>query len=390
MQRYVTTSDPRLFYTPMLEHFLAYDVPIREFFYPYGPLLIPSILPFYLLLGHSLAGISLFAILAEAVALGFFLKSTSLLEQRGEITHWWVREALAVYLLNPATLYWTVFQGYHSIAQTAYSMVALYCLLCGRHTIGYAVGLYGVSGAKFLAVLDWPALLTVCRPRFAKLLWGAIPLLMTYVIFQVVTGDILFPLHYHIGYRSEGNIWYLLTVFGDLSNFYSVFPGKLLPIFLFNILFLLGFVQWLRYLRMGFTSFAFQAAMGMTTFTISLFFLFSFYTGDYYIPMLMLPASLVVTCPALPCRRAVWSLLLISGFCIAGDAMWMSLGQPRVLIDAVVSDSVRERWLASLLTASILVRIACFVMLAQWGLRIATMKLCLSPTRLSAVASPKR
>ncbi len=33
-QRYVTSSDPRLFYTPMLRHFLAGDTPIRDFFYP--------------------------------------------------------------------------------------------------------------------------------------------------------------------------------------------------------------------------------------------------------------------------------------------------------------------------------------------------------------------
>src|SRR5262249_5100019 len=57
LQRYVTTSDPRLFYTRQLEHFLAGDTPIRDFYYPYGPLLMPSMLPLYLLSGHSLAGI---------------------------------------------------------------------------------------------------------------------------------------------------------------------------------------------------------------------------------------------------------------------------------------------------------------------------------------------
>ena len=77
-------------------------------------------------------------------------------------------DALAVYLLNPATLYWTVFQGYHSIAQTAYFMAALYFLLRGRHTIGYVVGLYGLAGAKLIAVLDWPALLAVSRPRVSR------------------------------------------------------------------------------------------------------------------------------------------------------------------------------------------------------------------------------
>src|SRR5262249_5630676 len=121
-QRYVTTSDPRLFYTPILDHFLAGHVPVREFYYPYGPLLFPSLLPFYVLLGRNLAGISLFAIVVEACALGFFLKVTSLLSRRAELNRASVREALAVYLLNPATLYWTVFNGYHSIVQTAYSM----------------------------------------------------------------------------------------------------------------------------------------------------------------------------------------------------------------------------------------------------------------------------
>src|SRR5262245_48573919 len=96
-QRYVTSSDPRLYYTPILEHFLAGDIPIRDFFYPYGPLLIPSMLPSYLLLGRTLAGISLTAIFAEAIALFFFRKCTFLLEQRGEIKHSWVNDAMAVY-----------------------------------------------------------------------------------------------------------------------------------------------------------------------------------------------------------------------------------------------------------------------------------------------------
>jgi hypothetical protein len=389
MQRYVTSSDPRLYYMPMLEHFLAGDVPIREFFYPYGPFLIPSMLPLYLLLGRSLAGISLFAIFAEAVALGFFLKSTSLLEQRGEITHGWAREALAIYLLNPGTLYWTVFQGYHSITQTAYCMGALYCLLRGYTIIGYAIGFYGVAGSKFLAVLDWPALLAVCRPRLAKLLWGSIPLLITYVIFHSITGDIFFPLRYHIDYISEGNVWYLLTLLGDLSSFYSAFPGKILPFCFFGILFLLGFVHWLRYLRLGLTSFSFQAAVGMTTFTMSLFFLFSLYTGNYYIPMLMLPASLVVTCPALSSRCVVWSLLLISGFCVAGDAMWTALGKPSMLVDALATDSLREQLLVGFWTVSMIVRMACFVVLARLGLRAATTPLSPSQARLSGVTLSK-
>jgi hypothetical protein len=372
---------------PMLEHFLTGDVPIREFFYPYGPFLIPSMLPLYLLLGRSLAGISLFAILAEAVALGFFLKSISLLKRCDEIKHLWAIESLAVYLLNPGTLYWTVFQGYHSITQTAYFMGALYCLLRGHTTIGYAVGLYGVAGSKFLAVLDWPALLVVCQPRLAKLLWGAIPLLVTYVIFQIITGDIFFPLRYHMGYISEGNVWYLITLLGDLRSFYASFPGNLLPPCSFGILFLLGFVHWLRYLRLGLTSFSFQAAMGMTTFTMSLFFLFSLYTGNYYIPMLMLPASLVVTCPALSSRCAVWSLLLISGFCVAGDAMWSALGQPRVLVDALATDSLSDRLFVGFWIASMLVRMVCFAVLALLGLRAATTKLYLSQTGLSAASS---
>jgi hypothetical protein len=374
VQRYVTLSDPFIYYTPMLEHYLAGDVPIRDFFYPYGPLLMPSMLPFYGLL-KGLAGISLFAIVAEAIALICFLKCVSLLRRRGEVTDSWVLEALAVYLLNPATLYWTVFQGYHSIVQTAYSMGALYCLLKSRYTTGYVVGLYGIAGSKLLAVLDWPALLAVARPQIVKVLWGAIPLVMTYVIFQFVTGDVFFPFRFGHNYMGEGNIWYLLTIFGDLRSFYSVFPGKLLPGLFFGACFLLGWVSWLRNLQLGLATFSFHAALGVTTFTMSLFFIFSFYNGSYYVPMLMPAASLIVTCPALRRQRTVGLLLLISGFSVAGDAMWASLGQPRVLLDAVLSESVRERWLAYLLTASILVRLACFAMLARLGLHAATTKL---------------
>ena len=37
LQDYVTSSDPRLYYTPMLEHFLAGEVPIRDFFILMAP-----------------------------------------------------------------------------------------------------------------------------------------------------------------------------------------------------------------------------------------------------------------------------------------------------------------------------------------------------------------
>jgi len=372
MQHYVTSSDPRLFYTPQLEHFLAGDVPIRDFYYPYAPLLMPSMLLPYILVGHSLAGISLFAIIAEGITLVFFLKSTFLLEQRGEISHAWVTDALAVYLLNPATLYWTVFQGYHSIVQTAYFMAALYFLLLGHRTIGYAIGFYGIAGAKLLAVLDWPALMAAGRPALAKLIWGAIPVLVTYGVYQLITGDIFFPIRYHIGYTGEGTIWYLTTLFADLHSFYSAFPGNLVPIFSFGIPFLLGFVFWLKYLQRGVISFSFQAAVGVSTFTMSLFFLCSLYAGSYYIPMLMLPACLVVTCPGLPNRQGVWLVLLISGVGVAGDAIWVSLGQPAALINVLSSTSFSDRFLTSSLVVTIIVRIICFARLAYLGFSVAT------------------
>jgi hypothetical protein len=370
----------------MLEHLLAGDIPVREFFYPYGPLLMPSILPFYQLLGRSLAGISAFALLAEAIALIYFHKSVSLLEQRGEITHLWVTEAIAIYLLNPATLYWTVFQGYHSIVQTAYSMAGLYFLLKGQFIIGYAVGLLSVAGSKFLAILDWPALIAVRSPRIGKLFLGAFPLVITYVVFQIITGDMLFPLRYHANYKSEGNIWYLLTIFGDTRTFYSVFPGNLLPALSFGVLFILGFARWLKSIHIGVATFSYQAALGMTTFSMSLFFPLSFYSGNYYVPMLMLPASLIVTCPQSRRPHAVLALVLISGLCVSADVIWTSLGQPGVLRDVVWSDSLTQQLLACLLTASIIVRLVCFAILAQFSLHVAITSSCSSQTKLATLA----
>jgi len=376
LQHYVTSSDPRLFYQPMLEHFWSGAVPVRDFYYTYGPFLIPTMLPFYLLLGRSLAGISLFAILAEVLALGFFLKSARMLEQRGEIEHSWVRDAMAVYILNPATLYWTVLQGYHSVVQTTYSMAAFYFLLCDKSTIGYGIGLYSLAGTKLLAILDWPALLVVRRPHLVKLFVAAIPLLATYIVFQLITGDVFTGARQHINQVSEGNVWYLLTLFSDLHGFYSRFPGNIFPIVFFGGVFLLGFAYWLKSLRLGLTSFSFQAALGMTTFTISLFFLFSLYTGDYYMPMLMLPASVVVTCPALRWRNIpVLSLLLVSSLSVVGDVIWTELGQPLVLLNVFSSSSGSDRLLAVFWTTSILVRVTCLVILAQLGLHLTLDKL---------------
>jgi hypothetical protein len=333
--------------------------------------MMPSMMPFYLLLGRSLAGISLFAIIAEAIALFFIVRIASLLEHTGEWDRSRLRHLLALYLLNPATLYWTVFQGYHSIVQTAYSMAALYLLLRGHYKTGYGVGLFSLAGAKLIAPLDWPALLLVSRPRLSKLLLGAIPLVCTYLVYQLITGDILFPLRFHLGYTGEGNIWYLTTMLGRFDSFYSSFPGSVLPILSFGGCFLIGVGLWVKHSRADRISYSFQAAIGATTFTMSLFFLFSLYTGGYYVPMLMLPACIVATDPAGRSRYGVWSVLLISALCVSGDALWASLGQPATLVDPLFSGSMSQRLICGLLILSIVVRILCFAKLAQLGLNAA-------------------
>jgi hypothetical protein len=331
-------------------------------------------LPFYLLCGRSLAGISLFAIATEAVALFFLLKISSLLEKRDDIEHSWIQEALALYLLNPATLYWTVLQGYNSIAQTAYSMAALYLLLQGKSVVGYMVGLYGVAGTKLLAVLDWPPLLTVSRPSHAKVFLGFLPVLATYTLFQLISGDILFPLRLHMGHVTEGNIWYLLTAVRKVDKFYSTYPGNVLPVLFCGVAFLFGLVYWLKRLHDGLTSFSFQSAIGMSTFTMAVFFLFSLNTGSWYMSMVMLPASLVVTSPAMEGRDGVWCVLLIAGFCIAGDTLWSALGMPTALSDAFESGPLKKELLQSVLMLTIIVRVVCFARLAKLGLRSAGMR----------------
>ncbi len=371
LQRYVTASDPQIFYIPQLEHFLLGEVPVRDFYYPYGPLLIPSMLPFYILLGRSLAGISLFAILAEAVALWFFIKSARIAEKFGDVDHIWIQNALALYILNPATLYWTVLLGYQSIVQTAYSMVAFYFLLQGRHMLGYSMGFLGLAGTKLLMVLDWPALLAVTRLQIGQLLVGTIPLLAIYGAYQWITGDILFPLRYHFTYESsEGNVWYLLTFFGDPQAFYSRGFGSVLSLLVFASLFLLGFGRWLWFARQNRTSFSFSTALGISTFTIGLFFICSRYTGNYYVPMLMLPACLVATHPGSNTQRTVWAVLLISSLCIVGEAVWsVAFHQPGVLIEAF---SKRQPILVGLWTGTIVIRLVAFAMVACEGLFLAT------------------
>ena len=366
LQQYVTISDPKWTYTKMLEHLLVGRLPLRDFFYHYGPLLIPTMLPFYLLVGRTLAGISLFAIFVEAVALLFLLKSIRLLSDRGEAADTWLRESLAVYLLNPATLYWTILHGYNSIVPTTYLMVAAYLLLCGRIMMGYVVGLYSPAGSSILALLNWPALLVIRRPRLTTLAYASLPLLTTYVFFQMVTHkNVLFPFTFVT--ISEGNLWYLLKLFGIKRPFQSLLPGNLLPLSILSSFLLVGVVYQRRQLKLGLTDFSLKAAMGVCTFLMSLFFIFSLNSGSYYVPMLMLPASLVVASKASSRRIAVSALLTISAFCVAGDAIWSTLGQPEELARTIVSDSGGHRFLMGLSILSVVVRIVCFAMLARWA-----------------------
>jgi hypothetical protein len=371
LQRFVTSSDPQLFYTMHLEDFLSGGVPVRDFYYPYGPLLIPSMLPFYLLLGRSLAGISLYAILAEAVALWFFIKSARLAERCSDVDYAWVQNALALYILNPATLYWTVLLGYQSIVQTAYSMVAFYFLLRGRHTLGYAIGLLGLAGTKLLMVLDWPALPAVTRLKIGKLFVGTLPLLAIYGAYQWITGDSLFPFRYYFTYESsEGNVWYLLTLFGDPQAFYSIGFGSVLSLLLFTSLFFLGFGRWLWLARQNRAAYSFPTALGISTFTMGLFFICSRYTGNYYVPMMMLPACMVATRPGSHTQGGVWPVLLISSLCIVGDAVWsVAFNQPRSLIEAF---STHQPLVVGLWTGTIVIRLIAFAMVAYEGLFLAT------------------
>jgi len=374
LQKHVTSSDP-FYYTTYMAKFLAGQVPVRDFFYPYGPFLIPSIIPFYLLLGRRLSGISLFGIFAEAVALTFFVKSLSITRKRGETTESWAYDALALYLLNPATLYYTVLQGYNSIIQTAYLMPALYLLLRGKNVWGYAVGLYGLAGSKLLAVLDWPALLTVRRPRLTAILLGALPLIATYTAYQGITGDILFPIRTHVSIISPGNVWYVLWAFPRLHPFLTGRIGLVLPSLLFAVLFLLGFVRWIWCVREGRASFSFPAALGMSTFCTSLFFLCSRYTSGSYVPIVLFPASLVATSPRWRSRRIAYSLLAVSALCSINHTLSHELGTPRGLLgDVFASGSTHQRVFGALIVMSSLISVFCFTLLARAGLQTATAK----------------
>ena len=327
LQRHVTDSDPRLFYVPMLDHFLAGQIPIRDFFYPYGPLLVPAMIPFYLVFGRGLAGISLFAITAELIALVFFVKAA-----RKTMDPQWARAAGALYLLNPATLYWTVLHGYNGIVQTAYSMAGLYCLIRGRSALGYAAGLLGAAGARLVAALDWPALLAVRRPAAGALLLGALPLVAVYAVFQLVSGNILFPVTWHADLASEGTLWFLLVMFLPPGSFrdYLIAPNAL-PMILFAALFVPGFAAWARAVRSGRAAFSFPAALGLSTYAVALFLICSRYAASYYIPILMLPASVVVMQPG---GRWPWSraaLLFVSALAVPSDAIWMAIGRSQTV-----------------------------------------------------------
>jgi len=65
-------------------------------------------------------------------------------------------------------------------------------------------------------------------------------------------------------------------------------------------------------------------------------------------------------------------VLLISGVGVAGDAIWVSLGQPAALINVLSSTSFSDRFLTSSLVVTIIVRIICFARLAYLGFSVAT------------------
>jgi hypothetical protein len=89
-------------------------------------------------------------------------------------------------------------------------------------------------------------------------------------------------------------------------------------------------------------------------------------------------SALQVFCPRIKGIRSsanfiqnIVSKYLISAFSLVGDAIWMELGRPFVLRKAFSAVAHAHQFLAVFWTASMLMRVVCFAILAYLGARLA-------------------
>lgn len=327
-------SDLVLYYTPEARQALDGQLPYRDFATSYG-FLFPYLSGVLLPVWNTRAAVALVMIACEIVAVWVFVSTVS---RAGVAQDIGLRRALAVYLVNPAAVYWSGMLGYNSAVVLLFWVLAFSALLVGR----YGRSLQGLVGSvvvgKFLGLLAVPVWLADPRRTISALVGtGAfgVVLLAGAAAFDV---NLLMPLLREGGRSTSANVWFLtsaLVPFDDQGWLWRVGP---LALFGVGALAVAGrfAVCWTRPPNAEQLS----AAIGAVGW---LFMLVSKKSYPHYVPMFLL-FTVFALCQRGPAsRRAAIVLAALGAIGVVEPGLWNALGQPQQLVPAL-DDRTASLW----------------------------------------------
>lgn len=337
-------TDLILYYYPEAIEAWGGRLPYVDYPTSYGPF-FPYVSGALLWGWNSPAAVALVMVAIEIVAVLFL---TARIRRDREMPRHAGTWTLAIYLLNPAALYWSGMMAYNSPIILLSWVMAVRFLLRDRHAAGISWLAGSVLAGKFLGLLAAP--IWIAHPgRRVGVIAGA----TTAAAVAVVVGlqydvNLLLPLLREGDRSTGGNFWFLV---GGLLP-----TGVVSPLWRYGPVVMLGAGAaglcglWARAWRVAPSLRQLSAALSALGW---LFVVLSKKSFPHYAPMFLLFTVAVASADCPPRPRWVVMLAVIGAIGIVEPGLWNAMGQPVSLGHDVRTGT--GTWMALALTDVLLV-----------------------------------
>ena len=316
-------TDLVLYYYPEAVMVTEGRLPYLDFPTSYGPLfpfVSSALLPFW----KAPAAVAFVMVLIEIMAVLWFVDLVARRDESGKDRATWT---LAVYLVNPAALYWSGMMGYNSSLVLLCWVGAVGALTRNRFAASGIWLAVSVIAGKFLGVLAAPFWLAHPRRRYGVVAAMAILAVSLWYVGLRYQIDLALPL-IREGHRSTaGNLWFLSAALAPSAPDGALWRYGPLALLAITALGLSGWLalRWREVPRLEQICGA-LSAMGW------LFLVLSKKSFPHYAPMFLL-FTVAAMC-ARGSSNAAWAVLLavIGAVGILEPGLWNALGQPESIV----------------------------------------------------------
>lgn len=324
-------TDLVLYYYPEAALAFSGRIPYIDFPSSYGPVfpyLSGALLPVW----DSPAAVALVMVLLEigaVLALAGALRRDPHLPATASC---WV---LAVYLLNPASLYWSGMMAYNSSVILLCWVMAARLVVNGRFGASTAWLAASVAAGKFLGVIVAPLWVIHPARRYGVMVVAAAAAATAWLVARQFGADLALPLIREGNRSTAGNLWFLAGGLLPLSQDSAVWRyGS--PLALLGVAGGLGVWLALKWREAP----AFQQVAAAVSSLGWLFLVTSKKSYPHYAPMFLL-MSVVALCDG---RAGTWRwallLALVGAVGLVEPGLWNALGQPQSLAQVTGNQAV--------------------------------------------------